>query len=329
MKISVCIPTYNQALYIKKAITSALQQTVIPFEIIVYNDCSTDNTPEVLSRLSSAIPQLIVVTQPQNQGIAKNTDDCLRRATGDLIVRLDSDDYLAPTYIQQLAELLVKHPDAGYAHCAVQEVDQNGNFLNKRKLFRKEIFQTSDEALKAAVHGYRVAANILMFKKEALVKVDYLKGRPNFGEDFHLTASISAAGFGNVYHADILAFYRVWVDTGKVRQKRKLTEIDGLRSVFDEVLTPAFRKRGWPLNSIEKSKTNFACIQADCLSWKVYNKAEKIQLVTQLEKLSSAPKARITANMYLHGFGKLLSGYSLVTALSKKIAKKIFMGFNS
>lgn len=329
MKISVCIPTYNQALYIEKAIMSAFQQTLIPFEIIVFNDCSTDNTSVVLNKLCDFIPQLKVVTQPVNQGIAKNTDDCLRMAVGEFIVRLDSDDYLAPDYIQTLADLLIKYPDAGYAHSAVQEVDQNGAFLKQRKLFRQEIFQFGNDALKAAVFGYRVAANILMFRKEALEKVNFLKDRPNFGEDFHLTASISAAGFGNLYHKDILSFYRVWLDNGKVRQKRKLAEIDGLRRVFDDVLTPAFTQRGWTIDSIIKSKSNFACIQADCLGWKVYNKVDKKQLLNELKKLSAAPMVSFTAAMYLGGFGKILTGYYLVKSFPIKMSKKILMHFKS
>ena len=52
MKVSICIPTYNQGLYIEKAIRSAALQTVKPFEIIVYDDCSTDETPQILQRLA-------------------------------------------------------------------------------------------------------------------------------------------------------------------------------------------------------------------------------------------------------------------------------------
>ena len=329
MKVSVCIPTYNQALYIEQTIRSCTKQTFLPFEIIVSDDCSSDNTLEVLEGLAKEFSYLKIVRQAVNIGMVPNTDAVLRMATGEFIVKLDSDDYLAPTYIQKLGQLLQLHAAAGYAHGAVQEIDGKGIYKKQRLLARKTGFYNSDVGLKNAIYGYQVAANIIMFRRTALETVGFITAKTNFAEDYYLSAELAAAGFGNVFFNEILSYYRVWVDTGKVRQKRKLTEIDGIRRVFDDVLTPAFKQRGWSLITIEKSKTNFACIQADCLSWKVYNKDEKTQLVTELEKLSAAPKARFTASMYLHGFGKLLNGYSLVTALPKKITKKILMGFKS
>ena len=225
MKISVCIPTYNQENFIEKAVKSAFNQTHVPSEIIVSDDCSTDGTQLVLQKLAIEIPILKIHRQSVNQGIAKNTDYCLRAAIGDLIVRLDSDDYLSPEYIKRLSALLRNCSNAGYAHCAIQEVDESGNFLKERRLFRKEVCQSADDALKAAVFGYRVAANVIMFTREALARADYLKGGANFAEDYNLTASISSMGFANVYDSEILAYYRVWADAGKVRQKRKLAEM--------------------------------------------------------------------------------------------------------
>ncbi len=321
MKVSVCIPTFNQASYVEQAIRSAADQSFQAFEIIVYDDNSTDNTKEVLQKLSAKIPLLKIIHQAENLGIAKNTDACLRSANGDFVVRLDSDDYLAPGYIQNLLELLLKYPAAGYAHAVVQEVNENGNFLHKRKLFRKTGFQSSDDALKAAVKGYRVAANILMFRREALEKVNYLSGRPNFGEDYHLTASISAAGFGNVYSDEVLSYYRVWVDAGRVRQKRKITEIDGLRRVFEEVIEPAYRKRGWNLQEVRNSKTSFACVHADCLSWGIYSSKEKEELFIELQKISSAPKLKLIALAYLNGFGKFISFPAKLNFFFKRLVK--------
>lgn len=323
MKVSVCIPTYNQEPYIEKAVRSVASQTNPPFEIIVYDDCSTDQTRAILAQLSLEIPTLKVIHQPSNQGISKNTDACLRAATGEIVVRLDSDDYLAPGYISSLSEVLLNSPTAGYAHAAVQEVDQNGNFLKKRKLIRKAGFQSGNDALKAALKGYRVAANIIMFRKEALEKVNYLSGRPNFGEDYHLTASISAAGFGNVYAEETLSFYRVWVDSGKVRQRRKLDEIIGLKRVFDEVIEPGFKARGWDLGEVEKSKESFACVHSDCLSWDFYSRSEKEGLLIELNSLSSTPKARFYASMYSGSFGSSFSSFLKIKEALTQVVKRM------
>lgn len=329
MKISICIPTYNQSGYLIQAINSASNQSLMPYEIIVSDDCSTDDTLEVLQALSEEIPELKIIRQPVNLGIAGNTDACLRMATGIFVVRLDSDDYLSPFFCEKLASLLNNYPEAGYAHAAVQEIDQNGVFLRRRWLARKTGFQSSPEALRAAIKGYRVAANIIMFRKSALVKLNYNTGRPDYVEDYHLNASLSAAGFGNVYLNEALSFYRVWVDAAQTRQRRKMLEINGLRRVFVEVLEPEFEKRGWVMTSLLKSKKNIACTQSDCLSWNVYSKKEKEELRKALLALSSASKVHLYIWLYLKGYGKGLDLIGDFKNSVKSNLKLLFFPFKS
>lgn len=324
MKISICIPTFNQADYLIQSVRSASNQSLSPFEIIVSNDCSTDNTSRVLQSLSKDIPQLKVINQPENLGIAGNTDASLRLATGDLVVRLDSDDYLAPSFCEKLSSLLKKYPDAGYAHAAVQEIDQNGHYLKKRWLSRSSGFQPSIDGLKAARKGYRVAANILMFRRSALEKVNFLTDRPNYVEDFHLNASLSATGYGNVYLHESLSFYRVWIDAEKTRQKRKLMEITGVRRVFQEILEPEYKKRGYNLKGLHRSKAAIACSNSDCLSWNVYTKKEKIELKKEILKLSSSSKVKFFTWLYMNGYGGGISLINKIKGSIKLFAKKLF-----
>ncbi|UOQ66415.1 glycosyltransferase family 2 protein [Hymenobacter volaticus] len=322
MKVSVCIPTYNQSQYLALAVRSAFNQTVAPSEIIILDDCSTDNTAEILKELEKEIPVLKNFRQPKNVGISKNTDECLRKATGEFIVRLDSDDILAPSYIEKLSALLVRHPEAAYAHGAIQEIDEHGNFLRQRLLIRQSGFQKSEDALLASKKGYRVAANIIMFRRAALEAVNYNTGRPNSAEDFHLSAALAAAGFGNIYLDEILAFYRVWSDAGKVRQRRKMLEIDGVRKVFEEVLEPAYKKRGWNITQLYKERANFAGVLSDCLGSDVYTAQEKSELAEALNLLSSSKRAQMFAWAHMNGFGSILSSYSdLMTALKATFKK--------
>ncbi|GAA4316686.1 hypothetical protein GCM10023149_13840 [Mucilaginibacter gynuensis] len=320
--VSICIPTYNQAPYIELAVRSVYNQTVKPFEIIVFDDCSTDQTPQILEKLALEIPILKVFRQPHNLGIAGNVDSCLRAATGDLVVRLDSDDQLFPEYVEKLSALISEYPNAGYAHAAIQEVDQSNNFLNERRLFRKTGFVTGETALMEALKGYRVAANLIMFRREALVAVNYLAGRPNFGEDYHMASAISAAGYGNVYLNEILGYYRVWVDVGNVRQKRKLSEIDGIRRVFDDVLAPAFQRNGWGLTKVNQTRVNFAVRQSDCLGWDIYSEPEKEELVTAIYKLSSAPKVKFFVWLHSNKMGGLFKLFSNLKSVPKSIIKR-------
>lgn len=329
MSISICIPTYNQAEYLKQAILSSLNQSLQPIEIIVSNDCSTDNTKVLLEQLSTEIPILKVINQPVNLGIARNTDNCLRLANGDYIVRLDSDDYLDPNYIKKLSNLLDVFPEAGYAHASVQEIDQNGSFLKARRLARRSGIQLSTDALKAASKGYRVAANIIMFRRTALSNVNYITGRPDYVEDFHLSAALAAAGYANVYLDEILSYYRMWIDAGRVRQKRKLMEITGLYRVFSEVLEPAYRSRGWNVKILNTRRTALASRQANCLSWDVYTSKEKSELFEALAKLSSSRRAKFYRWIYINGLGRIVELYSKLTFYPVHITKTLLLRFRA
>lgn len=324
MKISVCIPTYNQSKYLETTIRSVLEQEELPDEIIVSNDCSTDQTAALLDKLQSEIKILRVINQPVNLGISKNTDYCLRQASGEFIVRIDSDDCLLPGYLKEITDLMVAHPKAGYGHAAIQEIDKNGHYLNVRRLMRASGYQDDGSALKACVKGYRVAANIVMFRKSALEHVNFINSQIDFAEDFYLSAQISAAGFGNVYSDKVLACYRVWKDDGHVRQKRKLAELIGLDAVFSEMIEPAFIQRNWDLGIIEKSKKQMALDHSDCVGWSIYTEKEKLELQEAVLKLSNTASVRRRLHLYRRGLGGWLNAYSLAARAGKNSVKLVY-----
>ena len=93
--VSVICPTYNHAPYIKKALDSILSQNVdFPYEILVGNDCSPDNSREILSDYEKKYPSLIkVYNRERNLGPTKNGYDLYSRARGKYLITLELDDY--------------------------------------------------------------------------------------------------------------------------------------------------------------------------------------------------------------------------------------------
>ncbi len=321
--ISVCIATYNQAHYLEACIESVIQQTLPADEIIISNDASTDNTYDVLEKISGKYNFIRIIHQPVNLGLTGNSDAVLKAANGNYLVRLASDDLLLPSFTIKLSKLLTNYPEAGFAHCAVKEINVTGKHIKDRYLFREKIFENADEALKEVLKGFKVAANILMFKKTALEKIGYLNCKQNFGEDYYLSAELSANGYGNVYCNEILACYRTWNDTQMARQKRKLEEIKGLTSVFTKVISPAYKAKGRNMHNVDISREKFAVAQADCLSWKVYNKAEKEELLTALKYLSSSKKSLFYYKIYLGKFSVLPVTIEKLRSRLKGLAKQL------
>lgn len=93
-KISVCIPTYNYARYISFTIESILNQRFTDFELIVLDDCSKDNTEEVVSRFLHD-KRVSFERNEKNLGLAGNWNKCLSKAKGEYIKFVFADDVLA------------------------------------------------------------------------------------------------------------------------------------------------------------------------------------------------------------------------------------------
>lgn len=105
MDFSVIIPAYNVSGIIARAIRTAAAQTPPPFEILVIDDCSTDNSVEVVRALAREIPSLRLLSTPANGGPAAARNVGLRAARGDWIALLDSDDAWKPGRLERLSEI--------------------------------------------------------------------------------------------------------------------------------------------------------------------------------------------------------------------------------
>jgi len=289
---TVCIPTYNQAEHLRVAIRSVLDQTA-PVRLIVANDASPDNTADVLAELGQQHP-FRVINHSENLGISRNLQILLRAAETPFLVRLDSDDALHPEYVRELMSLLHGHPEAGYAHCAIQEIDGEGRPLRQRRLGRTEEFQDAETALRRSVNGYQVAANILMFRREALMATDYgaASAQLNFVEDYDLSVRMADAGWGNVYSGKVLASYRMWAAPSRPQVGRKLREVQGVAHIFAETLTRAFRRRGWPLATLRGRRVELALANAEILDRGEFAPGEREEMVAALAALGDSPRVQ-------------------------------------
>ena len=321
--VAICIPTYNQAVYLKKSVLSALSQSYSSVEVWVSDDCSTDETAEVAKDLLSQYSSLRYHRQKVNLGISANNNWLLSQPQTDFIVRLDSDDLLHPRYIEELVPLLEVHPQAGYAHCAIQEIDQHDQPRRVRVLGQRSIYQDADDALRASITGYRVAANICMFRQEVLEQMNFYKSKLLFAEDWDLAVRIADAGWGNVYCDQILASYRFWEDASNIRPKRKYDEIEGCREVFEQSLHPAFSRRNWPTSFIANSRKKVALSHAIVLDAPYFTSNEQASLVEALTRLGDSPQLRISIWMLQHRMGFILRSRNKISLTLRSLVKKI------
>jgi len=109
--ISVIIPAYNYGQYIKRSIDSVLDQTVQPFELIIIDDGSTDNTEEIILKNYNDNDK-VKYFRKKNGGPASARNMGIAKALGDFVLLLDADDKLERNAIELLTEKIEKFPHA-------------------------------------------------------------------------------------------------------------------------------------------------------------------------------------------------------------------------
>lgn len=121
--VSIVVPVYNGGRYLREALDSILAQTYRPIEVIVMDDASTDDTPDILASYGDAIR---VVRQPQNRGIYQNTNAGIALARGELIACYHSDDVYLPAIVEREVAFLGRHPEAGAVFASDVFIDADG-----------------------------------------------------------------------------------------------------------------------------------------------------------------------------------------------------------
>ena len=107
IKLSVFIVCYNQESYIAQAIDSVLNQRVLPYEIVISDDHSTDNTWGIIEKYSNEYPELVKAYRNEaNLGIYKNVNKATHLVTGNLVTCVAGDDYINPGYFEAISKYI-------------------------------------------------------------------------------------------------------------------------------------------------------------------------------------------------------------------------------
>ena len=123
--ISIIMPSYNASKYITATIKSVQNQTYDNWELIVVDDCSTDNTVELIRKLGDT--RINVFVNERNEGAAISRNRALREAKGRWIAFLDSDDLWVPEKLEQQLKFM---KEKGYAFTYTDyRIQMNGKWL--------------------------------------------------------------------------------------------------------------------------------------------------------------------------------------------------------
>jgi len=196
MKYSVIIPTYNNGKYLPESLGSALNQTVSPHDVIVVDDGSTDNTPDVIKPYLSDTRIKYIRTENRGVSAARNTG--IEMANSELIAFLDADDIWLPNKLE--AQLpLFNNPRVGVVYSLRQPFNEHGLIKNYEhvKVFRGDVLRHLME------HNF-ICLSSAVVKRECFDKAGLFDVRFSHGEDMHLWLRIAAEGYEFEYVSMVL-----------------------------------------------------------------------------------------------------------------------------
>jgi glycosyltransferase involved in cell wall biosynthesis len=229
MKFSVVITTYNRLNLLRRAIDSALQQS-IPCEVVVADDCSLDDTQSYVENLQQELllsgdSRLIYCRSLTNQGHAATVNAGVDKSSGDWIKFLDDDDYLAPNCLEEMVRAIAIHPDAAICSCIAAQVSEDGSELSRTPQLGPGLAYYVPQA---DIH-YGMLLEILPFGTPVQVACDrqaFFKAggwNPNMTSCDDIDSWIRIAQFGDaVFLNQCLAFRTIW--SGGFDQKMALQQ---------------------------------------------------------------------------------------------------------
>ena len=138
-KISVVIPTYNGAQFIREAIESVFKQTLLPQEIVVVDDASRDETSSIVTSMvpTAPLPLRLIQLKTNSGGPALPLNIGIRETSGEFIAVLDQDDLFLRDKLEKQIGLLVSHPQLVFAFSCCGNYNKPNQMLQSRLVIQK------------------------------------------------------------------------------------------------------------------------------------------------------------------------------------------------
>lgn len=177
--VSILIPNYNHATYLRQSLNGACAQTRPADEVLVVDDGSADNSVEIIKEFAAQYPQLRLIENDRNRGMQYTINRLLQEAKGDYIICAAADDELYPTFIERHLQQLAKYPSAGMSVSEFMVMFRNGEVINQSRampgsfgLFGLPEFMTGPELQAQFKKRYVwMTSNAIVARRDAVMEV--------------------------------------------------------------------------------------------------------------------------------------------------------------
>jgi len=316
-KISICIPTFNRSDLLKKTLLSVANQTVKPWEVIVVDNYSSDDTQRVVSEFS----EIKYFRNNTNLGVADNWNRCIELATGDFITLLHSDDLISPYWYERWQDMIKgdNSQQIGAYFSATFTIDTNENAKIVYRVFSKKTLLGPGEAFKEMWQRNMCAlpaSGAIIYRKSVFDVIG--KFDKSYSTEIDIALSLKLLyRFGVFYTPELLFAYRIHPFQGFDKDKKVKTDekryaiLSNHLAIFKEFYgtlpegeykTALFYKRvGYMYIAI--AIFNFLAFR--------FSKAKKYYVLTKAvfpDTLNSPGDILLLATLILHYIDKLITG---------------------
>lgn len=236
MKFSIITPSYNQGRFVRDCIESVKAQTGVAWEHIVQDAGSTDETLAVLKEY----PHL-QVTCEKDKGMSDGINRGFRKATGDWVMWLNTDDYLLPGALARVAAFAEKNPAADFIYGDTQFVDANGKLLREK---REHEFDFNV----LLFYGCYIQSTATFLRRKIIQAGHLLDVEYRVVMDFEYYVRLARLGYRIQYAPGALAAFR-WheTNTSAVQFQRRYEERLRVQRQHLQLTGDTFHQREWVL----------------------------------------------------------------------------------
>jgi glycosyltransferase involved in cell wall biosynthesis len=201
MRVSVIIPTYNYGHFLPDCLESVLGQTVLPDEIVIVDDGSTDNTPEIVQPYLSN--PCIKYIRTENSGVSAARNTAINASSGEIIGILDADDKWRADKLELQLPLFEK-PKVGVVYSLSQPFDKNGPVTEYRRVSPRR-----GQVLDALMTNNVVPLSSALVRRECFEIAGMFNNSYGICADFDLWTRMSVRGIEFDYVNQPLMMYRI------------------------------------------------------------------------------------------------------------------------
>lgn len=220
--VSVCIPAYNNAAYIKETIDSILKQSYENLELVICDDGSKDATVQVIE--SIADKRIKVYKNEKNLGMSGNWNNCLSKCQGEFIKLVCADDILREDCLEKEVQALLENPTAVLAESDTKLIDLQGNSKGFYKRYKTNGLENGKKIARAGffVKNYFGAPQANTFRRSAAEQAGGFDSWYTYILDYDFWVTLACMGDVYIIH-EPLNYFRVRNDsnTGEVMNGSK------------------------------------------------------------------------------------------------------------